>query len=268
MVEGLQVVDPDSEEARQDNSIDISEFFDDEDGSSKDKNKDKVTVNKEEIEIVDKKTDCIKDKHSVQHVAAKGATLDKEGNIEYWYCKDCKEYYANKECTRVIKNGKKAVVIKKLSKDEDETNIKVDKEETDCISKNHHVTHVNATPATETADGNIEYWYCRDCDTYYANEKCTEIIVGGRPSTIIPAIPVVEEKTDCVSKNHDVQHVAEKKATKQEEGNIEYWYCKDCDKYYRDAACTQLIVRGKEDVVTPKLPENLEEDEPGWGRFY
>ncbi len=265
---GLQVVDPEDEQAIDDNSIDISEFFD-EDDSSDDKKKEDDKVKKEEIEIEDKETVCVKEKHSIQHVKATPATLDKTGNIEYWYCKKCKEYYADKDCTRVIKNGKKAVVIPVLSDEDDEdVNIKVDKEETDCVSKKHNVSHVRYVAATETKDGNIEYWYCRECDTYYADEKCTEVIVGGKEATIIPAIPVIEEKTDCVSKEHDVKHVEEKKATKEEEGNIEYWYCKDCDKYYKDAACTQLIIKGKQDVVIPKLPENLEEDTPGWGRFY
>ena len=42
-------------------------------------------------------------------------------------------------------------------------------------------------------------------------------------------------------------------ATKTSEGNIEYWYCSGCGKYYKDAKATQEIT--KADTVTAKLPE-------------
>lgn len=43
-----------------------------------------------------------------------------------------------------------------------------------------------------------------------------------------------------------------KAATKTSEGNIEYWYCSGCKKYYKDAAATQKIKQA--DTVTAKLP--------------
>lgn len=53
--------------------------------------------------------------------------------------------------------------------------------------------------------------------------------------------------------NHtDLVHFAAKSATKETEGNTEYWYCKDCDRYYSDAAATKEIT--KDDTVTAKLP--------------
>ena len=51
--------------------------------------------------------------------------------------------------------------------------------------------------------------------------------------------------------NHsDLRHVKAKDATTAAEGNIEYWYCADCGKYYKDAAATKEI--GKKDTVTPR----------------
>ena len=41
-------------------------------------------------------------------------------------------------------------------------------------------------------------------------------------------------------------------ATKTAEGNIEYWYCAACGKYYKDAKATQEITT--EQTVTAKLP--------------
>ena len=53
-------------------------------------------------------------------------------------------------------------------------------------------------------------------------------------------------------KNHtDLQHIPAKAATKTAGGNIEYWYCEDCDKYFADAAATKEIKQA--DTVTTKL---------------
>ena len=53
-------------------------------------------------------------------------------------------------------------------------------------------------------------------------------------------------------KNHtDLQHIPAKAATKTAEGNIEYWYCEDCGKYFADAAATKEIKQA--DTVTAKL---------------
>ena len=51
----------------------------------------------------------------------------------------------------------------------------------------------------------------------------------------------------------DLKHIAAKAATAAEEGNIEYWYCEDCDKYFSDAAAAKEIT--KADTVTAKLPK-------------
>ena len=55
------------------------------------------------------------------------------------------------------------------------------------------------------------------------------------------------------AKNHaDLKHVPAKAATRTAEGNIEYWYCSGCKKYYKDAKATQEITKAQ--TVTAKLP--------------
>ena len=57
------------------------------------------------------------------------------------------------------------------------------------------------------------------------------------------------------SNNHtDLKHIDAKAATKAAEGNIEYWYCGGCDKYYSDKDGINEIK--KADTVTAKLPGN------------
>lgn len=57
------------------------------------------------------------------------------------------------------------------------------------------------------------------------------------------------------SNNHtDLKHINAKAATEDAEGNIEYWYCGGCDKYYSDKDGINEIK--KADTVTAKLPGN------------
>ncbi len=53
--------------------------------------------------------------------------------------------------------------------------------------------------------------------------------------------------------NHhaNLKHIPAKAATRTAGGNIEYWYCEDCDKYFADAAATKEIKQA--DTVTAKL---------------
>ena len=56
-------------------------------------------------------------------------------------------------------------------------------------------------------------------------------------------------------KNHtDLKHFPAKAATEDAEGNIEYWYCSGCGKYYSDKDGTKEIT--KADTVTAKLPKS------------
>ena len=53
------------------------------------------------------------------------------------------------------------------------------------------------------------------------------------------------------AKNHaDLKHVPAKAATRTAEGNIEYWHCGGCGKYYKDAAAQDEITQ--EDTVIAK----------------
>lgn len=67
-------------------------------------------------------------------------------------------------------------------------------------------------------------------------------------------------KTDL--NNHtDLKHIDAKAATEDAEGNIEYWYCGGCDKYYSDKDGINEIK--KADTVTAKLPGNTKSPRTG-----
>ena len=56
--------------------------------------------------------------------------------------------------------------------------------------------------------------------------------------------------------NHtDLKHIDAKAATAAEEGNIAYWYCDGCKKYFSDAAAIKEITKAA--TVTAKLPPKI-----------
>lgn len=72
---------------------------------------------------------------------------------------------------------------------------------------------------------------------------------------------VIDGKTYYAEKAYDynyphihetVTSVAAKPATETEEGNIAYWHCADCGKYFRDRALKQELT--KEETILEKLP--------------
>lgn len=62
--------------------------------------------------------------------------------------------------------------------------------------------------------------------------------------------------------NHaNLKHIDAKAATKTSEGNIEYWYCDGCNKYYKDAKATQEITKAQ--TVTARLPDDSKSSQTG-----
>ena len=56
----------------------------------------------------------LKHSHIVNRVPAKDATYDATGNIEYWYCTECKKYFADEALTKEISEAN--TIIPKLEK--------------------------------------------------------------------------------------------------------------------------------------------------------
>lgn len=54
--------------------------------------------------------------------------------------------------------------------------------------------------------------------------------------------------------NHSLEAIPAKDPTETEEGNIAYWYCKSCKKYFKDEKGT--IVINLEETILPKLPKS------------
>ena len=93
------------------------------------------------------------------------------------------------------------------------------------------------------------------CD--YCNKKISDH-TGGTATCIAKAVcEICKESYGSLDPNNhtDLKHIDAKAATVAEEGNIEYWYCDDCNKYFSDAAAKTEITKAA--TVTAKLPPKI-----------
>ena len=99
-----------------------------------------------------------------------------------------------------------------------------------------------------------------DADNNHICDYCGKVItnhIGGKETCRDKAVCEVCGKAygELDPKNHtDLKHFPAKAATEDAEGNIEYWYCSGCGKYYSDKDGTKEIK--KADTVTDKLPKS------------
>ena len=99
--------------------------------------------------------------------------------------------------------------------------------------------------------------HTRQCTVDGCNGLETKDCSGGKATCAEKAVCEVCGKAygELDPNNHtDLKHFPAKAATEDAEGNIEYWYCEGCNKYYSDKDGTKEIK--KADTVTAKLPKS------------
>ena len=147
---------------------------------------------------------------------------------------------------------------------DEETHTRICKRDTshtkteNCIDANKdHKCDICDYIISECADDNKDH----KCD--YCGKKLTEH-TGGKATCKDKAKCEVcgAEYGELDAKNHtDLKHFPATAATKTTEGNIEYWYCEGCGKYYSDKDGTKEIK--KADTVTAKLKDDSKSPRTG-----
>lgn len=89
--------------------------------------------------------------HDMITIPEKKASCTESGNIEYYQCKICNNYYFDSNGTKVI----------------DDLNTTL----TDKLQ--HIIKHIDAQESTCTTKGHDEYYQCENCKKYYTNESGT-----------------------------------------------------------------------------------------------
>ena len=182
-----------------------------------------------EVAAADIVIDALGHVDPLEYTAAKAATCTEAGNIRYWYCSRCGKYFSNAGATTEIALADTVIPAK---------------------GHNNPLYHVNGIPASCTAEGLIEHWWCTACDRRFSDAGAeTEI---SQADTVIPAIGHIDP----------LEHVTARPASCTEEGNIEYWHCTRCGMYFTDAGATEEVSQAG--TVIAKLAHTLaaHEEEP------
>ena len=196
---------------------------------------------------------------------AKDATCTENGYTGDTYCKDCE---AKLESGKVIpaaghKGGTATC--------KDKAVCEVCRQPYGELNKNNHTggTEVkDAKDATCTENGYTGDTCCKGCGAKLESGKVIPAAghKGGTATCKDKAVCEVcrQPYGELDKGNHaDLKKVDAKKATYTKEGNITYWYCDGCGKYYSDAEATREIT--KADTVIPKKTHSSNSGSTGTG---
>ena len=172
-------------------------------------------------EIPDKASVIIPAQHTLTHRSATSSTCTEDGNTEYWECSVCGKYFSDKNGENEITDKSSVIIVAR-----------------------HTLTYHEGNEANCTNAGNIEYWECSVCGKYFA-DKDGKYEIEDKSSVIIPA-------------SHTLIHYEATQATCVKNGNIEYWACSVCDKYFADESAEEEIV-DKSSVWTDKTAHEFDE---------
>lgn len=109
----------------------------------------------------------------------------------------------------------------------------------------HNLTHHDAVPATCVADGTIEYWSCSDCGKQWSDESGQHIVTDLTAKALGHDYNAQDVCTRCGAKLCSEGHTKDLQvdaveATYTTAGNIGYYHCSVCNKYYNAETNEQI----------------------------
>ena len=113
----------------------------------------------------------------------------------------------------------------------------------------HNLTHHDAVPATCVADGTIEYWSCSDCGKQWSDESGQHIVTDLTAKALGHDYNAQDVCTRCGAKLCSEGHTKDLQvdaveATCTTAGNIGYYHCSVCNKYYNAETNEQIAENG------------------------
>ena len=113
------------------------------------------------------------------------------------------------------------------------------------IAHQHSLTHISEKPATETSEGNIEHWYCNGCGKYFSDAKAVNEI--SQSQTVLTKLKHI----------HSLTAYPEVASTCTKGGNLAYWCCGECGKYYSDSAGNNETSDSLVTYCVPSRPKRM-----------
>lgn len=153
---------------------------------------------------------------NLTEVPAVEATCAHEGNKTYYKCDICGRCYADADATIVTTAD--ACTLAKLS------------------THKMPLTHHDAQAATCGESSIAEYWECDECGQLFKDAEGTQ-------TTTLIALKLDGSKDP---NNHPADKVTHKEYTEPTctaKGNYEYWYCAECNTYFKDEKLTEKYAK-------------------------
>ncbi len=119
---------------------------------------------------------------------------------------------------------------------------KITLDHTDAALKTGETVTLQATVTPDTAT-NKEVTFTSSDESVAKVDEHGVVTAVGCGNAVITAAAAGKEATCSIQVQHTVEHVDSKAASCTVNGNIEYWYCQNCDRYFDDAGCTQEIAK-------------------------
>ena len=186
-------------------------------------------------------------KHSLTHYEYKAPTCTENGNKEYWYCESCKQYFSDENAT--MSTTKEDTVIPATEHAYGEPTWEWSKNGQSATATficDNDENHQESKEASITSTVKEEPTCTEDGITVYT----ATVEFNGKTHTD------TKDVADIPAIGHKLTKTEAKAPTSTDTGNIEYWYCKVCDKYFSyfsDEKAEHEITL--EDTIIAKLPK-------------
>lgn len=164
-------------------------------------------------------------------VPATEATCAHEGNVKYYKCNICGHCYADE--TAIVSTTEDACIVAKLT--------------THKMPLEYH----EAQAATCGNSGISEYWECTECGKLFEDE-------AGTVSTTLLELKLAGGKDP---NNHPADKVTHKEYTEPTcaaKGNFEYWYCDECNTYFKNAELTEKYAKRSDTEIAKDESKHAE----------
>ncbi len=202
---------------------------------------------------------------NAEATAYRAATCTEPGNIAYWTCTECGNIYSDEQCTMLITQEQTVIPAKghspasgwshddashwhsclngcgtQLDKAAHDTN-GADGACSVCGYKEGHKHSLTRQQYTDGCANNpVTYYTCSGCSNLFIDKDGTQVV------TMLDI-----QKMSA----HDLAHHTAVKATCEHAGNIEYWECDNCHKFFTDEGITEVE---QSDIVEAQLDHDYE----------
>ncbi|OUP59801.1 hypothetical protein B5F14_06840 [Faecalitalea cylindroides] len=183
-------------------------------------------------------------KHSLTHYEYKAPTCTENGNKEYWYCESCKQYFSDENAT--MSTTKEDTVIPATEHAYGEPTWEWSKNGQSATATficDNDENHQESKEASITSTVKEEPTCTEDGITVYT----ATVEFNGKTHTY------TKDVADIPAIGHKLTKTEAKAPTSTDTGNIEYWYCEVCNKYFSDEKAEHEITL--EDTIIAKLPK-------------